>query len=409
MIVERFFSSNSEQFSLETPNSISGVFMGKELKIQLDKTNVFKIKTQDLEEIVNYISSIDLKEKGIIKRKNSNLPLSIACNPESGKIFIKTKKTVGYGGSCNVTLGWDLANYSKVVYRTQPDINVSANERKIYRELAARPDLFVATKEIFDYRGTFNHKSGNEINPAKEAKEVRKTCFVLEHLDIDLYDLFYSDKLTLQQTFEIACDIADALEVLHDQFKIVHRDLKLENIFLAKKTGEKQYQAKIADFGQSEYTNQFPVMGAGTLYYCPPEWKLVSIENKQNGTSYFPVTECSSDIWKFGVILLYLFSDVNTRTHWKKLYKEKIEITEIFEGGKKVLMQSFAHDYEKKHSKGSNKFDENAKNQLHNLMGLISSCLQWNPDTRIKAKSLAKTLHEIKDKTQPDSSTCTIF
>jgi MAP/microtubule affinity-regulating kinase len=63
--------------------------------------------------------------------------------------------------------------------------------------------------------------------------------------------------------------IADAIQYCHHQ-KLIHRDLKLENILLADKDGRK---IKIVDFGIAGLASNFDIsrIGAGSLKYMAPE------------------------------------------------------------------------------------------------------------------------------------------
>ncbi|KAI8883502.1 auroralike protein kinase putative [Backusella circina FSU 941] len=67
-----------------------------------------------------------------------------------------------------------------------------------------------------------------------------------------------------QETAKYMCDICDGLSFLHRK-RIIHRDVKLENIFLGLNN-----EAKIGDFGCS-LRKSYDVMLCGTLEYLAPE------------------------------------------------------------------------------------------------------------------------------------------
>ena len=81
-----------------------------------------------------------------------------------------------------------------------------------------------------------------------------------------------------------------------NQNKIMHRDLKAENIMLNDKTLYGLPYVKIIDFGTAKICeNEFENLVIGTLYYMAPE-----VLNKKY------TYKC--DMWSLGVILYYLFT-----------------------------------------------------------------------------------------------------
>ena len=87
--------------------------------------------------------------------------------------------------------------------------------------------------------------------------------------------------------------ICSALKYIHSQ-RILHRDLKTQNIFLASVPGDKDYCVKLGDFGISKVLNSTSECARtiiGTPYYLSPEL----CEDK-------PYNE-KSDVWALGCIL----------------------------------------------------------------------------------------------------------
>jgi eukaryotic-like serine/threonine-protein kinase len=76
--------------------------------------------------------------------------------------------------------------------------------------------------------------------------------------------------LPIAQSVEIVAQIADALEYIHTEGRLFHRDIKPDNIIV-----DRWSQAKILDFGlariESLYTITRAGMVVGSLYYVPPE------------------------------------------------------------------------------------------------------------------------------------------
>ncbi|GKE27885.1 kinase-like domain, phloem protein 2-like protein, partial [Tanacetum coccineum] len=115
-----------------------------------------------------------------------------------------------------------------------------------------------------------------------------------------------SDKmtnLTWVQRLNICLDIAHGLNYIHNNTdhgkqKMIHRDIKSDNILLGD-----NWKAKIADFGLSKFhpTDQaastiYTNMIAGTNTYLDPEYQKYGRLNKK------------SDIYSFGVLLLQILT-----------------------------------------------------------------------------------------------------
>ena len=106
-----------------------------------------------------------------------------------------------------------------------------------------------------------------------------------------LHDLQKNKLYDENKAREIFIQIISAIDYCHKQ-KIIHRDLKLENIL---KVNNESNKIKIVDFGiaglyagrQSEITK------AGSIYYLPPE----IFQKKNVGASP------ALDIWAIGCIL----------------------------------------------------------------------------------------------------------
>ena len=101
---------------------------------------------------------------------------------------------------------------------------------------------------------------------------------------IYIYIFTYSEELVLDWFVQIAL----ALKHVHDR-KILHRDLKTQNIFLTSKQ-----EIKIGDFGISrvlQHTYDCAKTAIGTPYYLSPE---ICQERPYNQ---------KSDIWSMGCII----------------------------------------------------------------------------------------------------------
>ncbi|CAG8743301.1 18567_t:CDS:2, partial [Gigaspora margarita] len=98
----------------------------------------------------------------------------------------------------------------------------------------------------------------------------------------------------------IFLEIAEGLRYLHDDMRLVHKDIKLDNILL-----DKDDTWKLCDFGLTEFQNDangFANLAScdeeagGSLAYCAPE----QIRSK------IPLKDPAADIWSLGVVLYAL-------------------------------------------------------------------------------------------------------
>lgn len=124
-----------------------------------------------------------------------------------------------------------------------------------------------------------------------------KMCFVMEYCGGGELTHYLAEKgpLAESEVYHIACQIVEAIRYCHNS-KLVHRDLKLENILFA---SESKTQIKIVDFGIAGMfgpNNNGERSDAGSLLYLAPE--ILSGENNRANPAL--------DIWSIGCILYYL-------------------------------------------------------------------------------------------------------
>lgn len=126
----------------------------------------------------------------------------------------------------------------------------------------------------------------------------------------------------LPACLQVVLPVLTALVHLHT-VGIIHRDIKLENLFIASGTGG----LKLGDFGLALCVHEEKAISpVGTLEYMPPEiLRLPATELIMNGTvrpeDVTPVTE-KVDLWSFGVTVYEL---VTGRSPFEGANKEEIK------------------------------------------------------------------------------------
>jgi serine/threonine protein kinase len=138
-----------------------------------------------------------------------------------------------------------------------------------------------------------------------EAYETSTAFFIVtELLDIDLFEAAAERPFTEEETRHIVVSLCRALEFLHRN-RIVHRDLKLENVYLSSKDDLLSSIVKLGDFGLARQLRSKSVKeeGENELYSpCGTPTYLAPEVAKSEGYSM------SADLWSLGVltyILLY--------------------------------------------------------------------------------------------------------
>ena len=154
-------------------------------------------------------------------------------------------------------------------------------------------------------------------------------------------------------------EICEGIQYIHNK-KIIHRDLKLNNIFLTKDN-----HIKIGDFGMSNilYNESQSKTNKETFFYLIPE--II------NGQSY----DYKSDIWNLGIILYQL-------TQLKHPFiDDNISIEKRMNNIKKGKYSDFVN-----------------KNYSERLLNLIKNILKVNPNERLSIDEIIDECNIIKIK-----------
>ena len=104
---------------------------------------------------------------------------------------------------------------------------------------------------------------------------------------------------------------ASALNTVHSQ-GIIHSDLKLKNVLLAKMPGKGNFIAKIIDFDSSYFMDDIPNQLTGDFCYYSPELETyIEAEDREEREALKATLTPKSDIFSLGIIFhVYLTGEV---------------------------------------------------------------------------------------------------
>jgi calcium-dependent protein kinase len=181
---------------------------------------------------------------------------------------------------------------------------------------------------------------------AIETFELKKEIFIVMEL-CSGGDLYARDPYTEEEAARITSSILSAVSYMHSR-KIVHRDLKYENILFV--DDKPSSEIKLIDFGLSKkYGDGHLTEGVGTIYTMSPE----VLKGKYNE---------KADMWSIGVIAYMLLSSQLPFYGKKK---------------KQIVKQIMSGDYDFKGKKWK-KMSQQAKD-------FIGDLLIFDPEERLDA------------------------
>lgn len=200
--------------------------------------------------------------------------------PKTTLHFYKILKLLGKGSFGKVYMA------SQVL--TNRVVAIKCLEKKLVREESRRNKIM---HELLMIKTLSGHPNITQIYEVFENKKY--FFFVMEYASGgDLLQKMKQDgKLPEKEARGIFVQLLRGLKYIHGH-KILHRDIKLDNILLTKIDG--QIKAKICDFGVSRFISSDEIITeqCGTPAYIAPE--IIS----KNGYSGY-----SADIWSLGVLL----------------------------------------------------------------------------------------------------------
>ena len=226
-------------------------------------------------------------------------------------------------------------NHKNIVrYHTSwiESLNINRKIDKLNNKLLSLND----TTQLVKFDNTkmleLDDKSCSTDNSEYDETVYDKFIFIqIELCKENLKEYLNKNKLSFNEKKQLCNQIIDGLQYIHNN-NVIHRDLKLTNIFI-----DFNNEVKIGDFGLATNIYDMNYEEVGTYGYIAPE---ILEGNKYN---------YKADLYSLGVVILEIFSEFKTNM-------EKI-----------LVIKEFL----------KNKCDNNELNKL--ILGLINK----NPDNRI--------------------------
>jgi serine/threonine protein kinase len=322
-----------------------------------------------------------IKEPVHIKGKSLTPPLArslvyLPNGPLKG-LYILLKdhggvEEVGLGAFNRATLAVQMETGEKKIFRNARKKDILKKECEINEITSTRPKYFASGVPV-EYEDSWRRREGRLKNTPKDQipkkKYIEKIGFIMDFLEGgELWErLHNAPSLTMKEQVKVFYKSAKALAVLHDELKIVHFDLKTENIFLTAKGAP-----KIGDFGFAINAGEV-LVNKGTPGCVAPEIISHSIKN----TEY--IANPAADVWSLGCMLADTIHDDS----WY-----------VWNG------QAFG-DWERLVLISREELDETKKkffpkwNDVNHLDHLIYLCLMQDPKDRPSASEVASRLKNI--------------
>ncbi|RKF62271.1 putative dual specificity protein kinase pom1 [Erysiphe neolycopersici] len=279
-------------------------------------------------------------------------------------------------------------------------VKIIRNKKRFHQQALVEVNILKKLRE-WDPNGSYNM-----IRFTQSFYFRRHLCISAELLDMNLYELIklnsfrgFSLKIVRRFTKQILNSL-----LLLQQHKVIHCDLKPENVLLAHPL---HTQIKVIDFGSSCFENEKVYTYIQSRFYRSPEVIL--------GMTYgMPI-----DIWSLGCIMAELYSGLPIFPGENE--QEQLAcIMEVFGPPEKHLIEKstrrkvFFDSLGKPRSALSPKGRRRrpSSKSLHQVLkcddpaflDFISKCLKWDPDRRIKPEDAIRHEFITGQKAQPPSS-----
>lgn len=301
-------------------NGINKEILKQKLLTKLHKLNIFDIDDLNINindiksKMLNFISQ-DLSEISGIK----TYPLTN--NNEFILMNYNNSELIGSGSFANV---YKVFNQLDQTYYAIKKIGINDNYSQNLFEVRSMAKLnhaniiryhtsWIETNNLFNKFNnqlmdvSNNHESSK--NSDDEYIENNYNKFILIQMELckqNLKEYLIANNIDYEKKIHISKQILDGLSYIHNN-NIIHRDLKLQNIFISSDD-----QIKIGDFGLATNVYDINYDNVGTDGYIAPE--VIQFNNYS----------FKSDLYSFGIILIDIFFNFKTYMEKYKLLTKNI-------------------------------------------------------------------------------------
>jgi serine/threonine protein kinase/ankyrin repeat protein len=259
--------------------------------------------------------------------------------------------------------------------------------------------------QIMTHRSLRNHPNivqliGIVFNTEPKAERSRwpfTPSLVVEPADCNLAEFFRhrlpdQGPLSFRDTFSLIADVADGLSVLHAH-RVIHSDVKPENIlvFSNENAPESSVTAKICDFGSASIAGEPDAERQHKLLWTPG-WEA---PERDLGGDPEPTKE--QDIYSFGLVAAYIALN-GTRRDVGELVDRAVVPATNTASSHTARLEAAISEYHVRHQ---NDIPDLSVTAVRDLEGLLSTCLQPRPDSRIKKLADVRATLRADDEERP--------
>ena len=285
--------------ALAVPDDLWPALQRHELYQTLLKYNQDDLLESDVAEMISYAKNNPVLEPTVVKGEESGLKRTLLLTPDGCDIFLKGEGVkLGKGSYKNVKL----------------TLNIEKNKKHALAVISTEHLDELTTQQIHEEIKRMQELKGTPgiVEFVAFAKQGNKLYILMEECDGgELFDAL-NRHLPFRAKLQAALDSAGGLEQLHNR-KLLHRDIKSENILLFKNG-----RAKLGDLGfVCEETDRLArEVWCGTPVFFAPEKILAKADAQYiKKDEYGAMRACdtttkAADIWALGVSLFELFAGV---------------------------------------------------------------------------------------------------
>ena len=216
------------------------------------------------------------------------------------------------------------------VYKVKDFVENRISALKLIKEKIFSNKAIDRFKNEFKLVINLDHRNIIEVYDFDVYKKIDTYFITMEYIEGENLNRSFYD-MSNKNKYDILMQISRGLNYIHSR-RIVHFDIKPDNIILVRNEEKDSYQVKIMDFGLASLLEEFTGKVRGTLSYIAPEVML----KKE--------VDYRADLYSLGMVIYHLFSNklpFEEFTSIKAIVRAKLEEAFIEEDEFKYLENEF--------------------------------------------------------------------